>query len=167
MITTRQIAIAAIAGAIVLFLFDGAFQAIPGLGVSAVEPLETQDLTTAYFPELANRMAYIITDKTVTFAATKEAAYYNMGRFLAVEFASAFVVSLLFALFFSKVENRGLSDRMVLTVMAAIIATFAIHIPYFNWWGFSFAYTLGVAARTVLGWSLLAFIQNRFIFKVK
>ena len=164
---TRQIILATITGAIVLFLFDGAFQAIPNFGVRAVERIETTDFTTAKFSELTNRMAYIATDKTVSFVATRQIGFYNLSKFFAVEFLSAFLIALLFAFVFVKIRFNSLKDRLLLTTAFAIIASFAIHIPYLNWWGFSLAYTIGVVFKTVLGWMLIAFIQNRFIFKIK
>jgi hypothetical protein len=165
--TTRQIIIATIIGTISLFLFDGAFQAIPNFGVRAVERLETNELTATKFNELTDRMAYIATDQTVSFVATKQADFYNLSKFFVIEFLSAFAIALLFALLFAKIKFGSLKHRLLLTLGFALIASFAIHIPYFNWWGFSFAYTIGVVSKTVLGWTLITFIQNRFIFKIK
>ena len=165
--TTKQIIIATITGTIVLFLFDGAFQAIPKFGVRAVERMETNDLTTTKFVELTDQMAYLVTDKTVSFVATKQADFYNLSKFFAIEFLSAFAIALLFALLFAKIKFERLKDRLLLTIGFAVIASFAIHIPYLNWWGFSLVYTIGVVLKTVFGWTLIAFIQNRFIFKIK
>jgi hypothetical protein len=165
--TTKQIIIATITGKIVLFLFDGAFQAIPKFGVRAVERMETNDLTTTKFVELTDQMAYLVTDKTVSFEATKQADFYNLSKFFAIEFLSAFAIALLFALLFAKIKFERLKDRLLLTIGFAVIASFGIHIPYLNWWGFSLAYTIGVVLKTVFGWTLIAFIQNRFIFKIK
>lgn len=164
--TTRQIIIATITGTIVLFLFDGAFQAIPNFGVRAVERMETNDLTTTKFLELTDQMAYLVTDKTVSFVATKQAHFYNLSKFFAIEFLSAFAIALLFALLFAKIKFERLKDRLLLTIGFAVIASFGIHIPYLNWWGFSLAYTIGVVLKTVFGWTLIVFIQNRFIFKI-
>jgi hypothetical protein len=165
--TGKQITIATIVGAIVLFLSDGVFQAIPNFGVRAVERIETSYLTTEKFNELTNKMSYIATDKTVSFVATKPADFYNLSKFFVIEFFSALLISFVFALLFAKLTTLKLSQRMWLTLAFAFIASFAIHIPYFNWWGFSFAYTIGVVSKTVFGWTLIAFIQNRFIFKIK
>jgi hypothetical protein len=165
--TTKQITIATILGAIALFLFDGAFQAIPNFGVRAVERLETSELTTTNFNDLTNRMAYIATDKTVSFVATKQANYYNLSRFFAIEFISALVIAFAFALIFAKIKFQNLRDRLLLTFGFSLIASFAIHLPYFNWWGFSIPYTVGVISKTILGWLLISFIQNRFIYKIK
>ena len=165
--TKSKIIIATVVGTIVLFLFDGAIQAIPDFGISAVESLQTNSLTTEQFPELSNRMAYIITDKTVSFVATKPLAYYSLPKFFAIELLSAFIISLLFAVLFSKFSTSKLSDRLLLTFVFGFIATMAIHIPYLNWWGFSILYTIGMTVRTVLGWLLIVFIQNYFIYKIR
>lgn len=129
--------------------------------------METNDLTTTKFVELTDQMAYLVTDKTVSFVATKQADFYNLSKFFAIEFLSAFVIALLFALLFAKIKFERLKDRILLTIGFAVIASFAIHIPYLNWWGFSLAYTIGFVLKTVFGWTQIAFIQNRFIFKIK
>lgn len=80
--TKKQILIATITGAVALLLFDGLFQAIPNVGVRAVERFESAELTTAKFSELANQMAYIATEETVSLVAVKEADYYNLPKIL-------------------------------------------------------------------------------------
>lgn len=165
--TKSKIIISTVLGALVLFLFGGAFQAIPHFGIGAVESIRAANLTTEEFNNLVNRMVYITTDKTVSFVATKPVDYYNLSRFFAVEFLSALIISFLFALLFSRMQNTKLSDRLLLTFVFSLICTFAVHIPYYNWWGFSSLYTIGVALRTILGWLLIAYLQNRCIYKIK
>ncbi len=165
--TTKQILIATITGAVALLLFDGLFQAIPNVGIRAVERFESAELTTAKFSELANQMAYIATEETVSLVAVKEADYYNLPKFFAIESVSALAIALLLTLLFSKIKLHSLKDKLFLTSGFAMIASFGIHIPYFNWWGFSLPYTVGVVLKTVLGWLLVVFIQNHFIAKTK
>ena len=165
--TAKKMIIATVVGAVVLFLFDGALQAIPNFGVRAVERLETNQLTTGEFSELANSMAYIATETTVSFVAVKEVNYYNLSRFFAIEFFSAFAIAMVFALLFAKIPFADFRERLWLTFGFSLIAGFAIHLPYFNWWGFSLAYTGGVVIKTIMGWMLVALIQNRLIYKIK
>lgn len=164
---TKKTIIATIIGAIILFLFDGTFQLVPNFGIKAVERVESNDFTTPKFSELSNRMAYIATDKTVSFVASKESGYYNVSRFLALEFVSAFCIALIFALLFANFDEIKLRERLWLTFGFSLIASCAIHLPYFNWWGFSVPYTVGVISKTILGWFLIVYIQNKFIFKIK
>jgi hypothetical protein len=163
----KQIIIASLAGAMVLFLFDGAFQAIPNFGVRAVERIESNELTTPKFNELTNQMAYITTNETVSFVATRPADFYNLPKFFAIEFFSAFAIATVLAILFAKIKNHSLKERLLLTISFASIACLAIHIPYLNWWGFSFYYTSVVIVKTLGGWAFIAFIQNRYIFKIK
>jgi hypothetical protein len=128
----KQTITATVTGAVALFLFDGALQAIPDFGVRAVERLETNELTTRGFDELTDRMAYVVTEQTVSFVATKSADYYDLSRFFAVELLSAFAIAFIFALLFAKIGLRSLRDRLFLTLGFAIVASFSIHIPYFN-----------------------------------
>lgn len=163
----QKIIIATILGAIVLFLFDGVFQGIPNFGVRAVERLETNDLTSAKFSERTDRMTYLVTDKTVSFLVTKKAEYYNLKKFFIIEIVSVFVISFVFALVFTIIKIQNLREALILVNAFAIIASFAIHIPYMNWWGFSLSYTVGVVFKTILGWTLLSFVQYFFLFRSK
>jgi hypothetical protein len=164
--TTRKVVLATIIGGIALFFSDGAFQAIPNFGVRAVERMENANLTTPEFAKIAHPMAYIVTNQTVSFTATQPAQFYNLGKFFTIEFLSALLISFIFALIFSKMANISLKNRVYLTILFAFAASTAIHFSYFNWWGFSAAYTIGVTLKTIFGWTLLAYIQNRFIFKI-
>lgn len=166
-ISKSRIILATFLGALVLFVFDGSYQALPNFGVRAVERIESNDLTTSKFTELSDRMAYIASDNTVSFVATKKANYYNLLNFFILEFLSDIVISLLFALVFGLIKFKNFHDRIVLTLAFSLIASFAIHIPYFNWWGFSTSYTIGVVSKTIFGWILLSFVQNKLIFKFK
>jgi hypothetical protein len=162
----NKIIFATLLGGIALFLLDGAFQAIPNFGIRAVERLETSNLTTQEFDNLQHPMAYIVTDKVVSFTASQPAQFYNLGKFFTFEFISALVISFLFALVFSKMIGFNLKERLRMTFIFALIASIAIHISYFNWWGFSAVYTIGVILKTTIGWTALAYIQNRFFFKI-
>ncbi len=162
----NKIILASVLGGIALFLIDGAFQAIPNFGIRAVERLETNDLTTQAFDNLQHPMAYIVTDKVVSFTASQSAQFYNLGKFFTIEFISAILISFLFAVVFSKMKGYNLNEKLRITLLFALIASIAIHISYFNWWGFSAVYTIGVISKTIIGWTALAYIQNRFFFKI-
>lgn len=150
-------------GAILLFIFDGAFQAIPNFGVRAVERTESTELTTDAFEELAGRMSYLVTEGTVSFIASQRADYYNLTRFFMVEFITAVIISFLFSLLLHRLNVLSRNQRLSVAFGFAVVASLAIHLPYYNWWGFSLPYTLGVCAKTIFGWTLLAIVQNRFI----
>lgn len=159
--------LAGLAGAVALFLFDGALQAVPGAGVRAVIRQEAPDVTLPGLAGQPGQMTYLATANTVSFIATQAAEYYNPARFLALEFLSALGVAFLLAGIYHGLGEKGLRKRLWLTLLMGLAATFAIHFPYLNWWGFSVAYTLGVTLKTLAGWLLVGFIQNYFIFKVR
>jgi hypothetical protein len=162
----NKIILTTLLGGMALFLLDGAFQTIPNFGIRAVERLETSNLTTQEFDNLQHPMAYIVTDKVVSFTASQPAQFYNLGKFFIFEFISALVISFLFTLVFLKMIGFNLKERLQITFIFALIASIAIHISYFNWWGFSAVYTIGVILKTTIGWTALAYIQNRFFFKI-
>jgi hypothetical protein len=162
-----RLILATILGAVALFVSDSAFQAIPNFGIRAVEQLETKEFTTESFSLLTNRMAYIVTDNTVSFVATQPANFYQLSKFFTVESLSVLAICLIFAIVFSKLGTTALRNRILITFSFALIASLAIHIPYFNWWGFSLLYTVGVILKTVLGWVVVSYVQNSIVYKVK
>jgi hypothetical protein len=163
----RRIFLASVAGGFVLFLFDGAFQAIPHFGIRAVERMGNDTLTLSGVNGLTDGMAYVVTGKTVSFVATRPADYYDPVRFFSIEMVSAFIIATILALIFSRNHGITLRQRMLYTLGFSVMACFAIHVPYLNWWGFSVPYTLGVVSKTILGWLLVAYVQNRFIYKTR
>lgn len=165
--TKSKVFIATVIGTITLFVFGGIFQAIPFFGIGSVQNIQTSNITIDKFDETINEMSYVTTKQSVSFIATKPINYYNLTKFFIVELISVFFSSLILALAFSKMGQTKLSERLTLTLAFALLCTFATHIPYFNWWGFSSQYTVGVTLRTILGWILVAYIQNRFIYKIK
>jgi hypothetical protein len=164
--SATKILLATLLGGVLLFLLDGAFQAIPHFGITAVQSLESKDYTTPKFAELQNRMAYINTGETVTFAATQPAGFYNLGKFFAIEFLCALGVAFLFAQAFARFPAAGLKVRVAVAFLFALAVCFAVHVPYLNWWGFSMPYALGVMTKTLTGWTTLAFFINKFVYKI-
>lgn len=152
---------ATLAGAVVLFLWDGLMQALPGVGVRAVQTTEA----SALLPEIAAApgMTYVTTPESVSFVSTQPAGYYDVTRFFVIEAVSALVVSVLLAALFTTVRLSSRSKMLLVASIAGAAASAAIHIPYWNWWGFSIAYTAGVIAKTVFGWMAVALVQSRFI----
>lgn len=165
--TKSKIVTATVIGTIALFVFGAIFQAIPNLGIGSVENMTAHTISVDNFNGSTNGMAYITTDKAVSFVASRPVGYYNLTKFFIIEIMSVFAISLLFAISFSKMGQTKLTHRLLLTLVFALIGTFAIHIPYYNWWGFSSSYTIGVTLRTIIGWMLVAYIQNRLIYKIK
>jgi len=154
---------AALAGSIVLFLWDGLWQAIPGVGVRAVTQIQKEhsDVSAQNVPG----MRYEMSASTVSFIATQPAEHYSIHRFFFIEFLCALGISFAFALALARTSACSFEDRMKASLLVSMAATCAVHIPYWNWWGFSTAYTVGVVLRLVGGWQLLAYVQNKFLLR--
>lgn len=162
---TIQLLYASGAGTLVLFVFNALLQFIPGFGVSAVQTVESNAHTTAQFNQLAGAVTYLVTDHSVSFIASQPAAYYHLARFFTLEFFSAAAVAVLLALGIAQLRSPSLRHNLWLTAVFGLVATFAIHLPYFNWWGFSASYTVGVAFKTIAGWLLAVLVQHRIIYR--
>lgn len=164
MILSRsRIVVATLAGAIFLFLFDGALQALPGWGIRAVERIQWS--TTGEVNTLP-AMAYLMSPNQVQFIATQPAGYYNPIRFFTIEAFSALLIAGIMAVLFARLAVGSLRQRISLAFLFSLIACLAIHLPYANWWGFSLPYTAGVMVKTIIGMWGVAYLQNRWIYRI-
>jgi hypothetical protein len=144
-------------GALILFLWDGAWQTIPHIGVRAV--VEHQQPEDRMLAAQGIGMRYLKTEAHVALMAIRSADHYSPGRFLTIEAFSAFMVSFfLFHALGSQTSSPGRRARTA--AIMALAAALAVHVPYWNWWGFSASYTVGVILKLVGGWGLVGAIQG-------
>ncbi len=54
-------------------------------------------------------------------------------------------------------RRDGFWERWMLVTLFACAAAVAVHLPYWNWWGFTSGYTLVAALDLVVGWMLAGF----------
>ena len=82
---------------------------------------------------------------------------------LGTEFGTSVVVALVVALLLS-FTTCGYAGRLLFVVLLGLVPVLAIHVPYWNWFGFPTDYTVGVAFDETSGW-LLAGIALAAIVK--
>ena len=73
----------------------------------------------------------------------------TLGRQFATDVASSLILAWLLSL-----GSFGLGKRVLISTMAGAFAWLVVSVPYWNWYLFPLDYTLGLAGKYVIGWSL-------------
>ena len=83
----------------------------------------------------------------------------QLGTEFVTSVAAAIVVAFLLSF-----TMTGFAGRLLFVVLLGLVPVLAIHVPYWNWFGFPADYTLAVAVDEIAGW-LLAGIPLAAIVK--
>lgn len=110
-------------------------------------------------------MNLILTEKSMSFVSTRSRSYYSMNRFFSVNMllilcSAIFLCSILYLL-----RNEPLAKKMEIIALFGLFAITSIHLTYWNWWGFSNTYSIGVSTSTLINLLIVSFLLAKFIFK--
>jgi ABC-type thiamin/hydroxymethylpyrimidine transport system permease subunit len=70
-----------------------------------------------------------------------------LGRYFAVEFVTQFLTGAILAGVLMFTIGQPFEQRLLLVAFVALASITSIDLSYWNWWGFSNRYTLGVAVN--------------------
>lgn len=152
---------------VLLFLWGGLTQALTPWGIRAVKPVPAEEaagLTTqmhAITPP--SRMYAVFDDKVAALLAVKPGAYYNMGRYFAVEFVTQLTAGALLTGILLLTAPLGVGTQLTLVGLMALSAALTIDVQYWNWWGFSPAFTFGLLVNRSVGALLIAWLLVTWI----
>lgn len=157
-----------IAAGIILFLWTGFTQNVIPWGIRSVNELRRKEdaerVGAAIASSTTNGMA-LITDGVTAFIAIKPTVYYNMGRYFAIEFITQLLAGAVLATVLTLTLGLPNETRLVLVGLMALAGIASIDIQYWNWWGFSHRYTLGVAVNRLVGYLIAAAVLIGFIIR--
>lgn len=97
----------------------------------------------------------------IVLAAVRPRGVESVARHWVVAVATPMAVA--FLLTWLLLQTTGLSYwwRVAFVVVAALAGASLVHLPYWNWWGFSTAYTAQALADVVEGWFLAGLVIAR------
>ena len=75
----------------------------------------------------------------------------SMGRWLAVEFATEFLESLLVVYLLAQTRLFTFGARVGFVVVAGVLAAIATNVSYWNWYGFPGTYTVAYIVTQIVG----------------
>lgn len=143
-------------GSLILFLWTGFAQSVLPWGVKSVGDHPAAQAVGEALAAQPDGMAYV-KHKVAAFIAIRPERYYAMGRFFAIEFATQLLAAA--TLVGILALTTGLDDgaRLLLVALAGAAGVASVDLQYWNWWGFSSIYTLGVAVNRLMGYLLAGF----------
>jgi hypothetical protein len=158
-----QLLLATLIGGVVLFFWMGFTQNVLPWGIKSVKENPQLDALTADIKNATQDGVYYVHKDVAVFMAIKPGNYYNMGRYFGIEFATQLIVGAILAGILALTIEQTLETRLLLVALVGLAGVASIDLQYWNWWGFSHLYTLGVAVNRVVGYLLVGFIIANFI----
>ncbi|AFY49654.1 hypothetical protein Nos7524_3880 [Nostoc sp. PCC 7524] len=150
---------AVIVAGLVLFIWSGVTQNLPW-GIKSVKPdIKNVVATQAIASESQNGMMYL-NGEIVAFVAVKPKTYYSPQRFFIVEFVTQILAGMILCLLLSQLFDLSLVGRQFIILLVSLLIVVTTDMSYWNWWGFSHPYTLGVAANKIIGLQLASLVVS-------
>jgi hypothetical protein len=156
---------AVVIGGVILFLWTGATQALLPWGIRSVKTpaADVEQRVGTAIAEVTTAGMVGVFKGVAAFIAVKPQSYYHMGRYFAVEFVTQLLVAGVLVALLTLTTGQPAGVRLGVLALAGMASVFSVDLQYWNWWGFSTLYTVGVAVNRVLGYvvmgaALLAFL---------
>lgn len=152
-----------LAGGILLFLWSGLTQSTTPWGIKSVKELEERSAVGEILERQSPKGLYYFTDKVTAFIAVKPESYYSMTRFFVIEFVTELLVAATLTALLLLTAAQPVGVQLVIIGLATLAGIFSTDLQYWNWWGFSTIYSLGISINRLVGHLLVSFILIRFI----
>lgn len=155
----------AVLGGVILFFVNGLLQAVLPWGTRSVSEVKAPpEVGEAIARTTTNGMMF--TNEAVSaFIAVKPAVYYSLKRYFFVEFITQLLTGAVLAGVLMFTVGQPIEQRLLLVALVALAGITSIDLSYWNWWGFSNRYTLGVAVNrfiiTVIAGGAVSFLVVR------
>lgn len=155
---------AILVGTLVLFFWTGFAQNVLPWGVKSVRSHgEKEGGQPLLPPDMPNGMTYT-THGRAAFIAAQPAAYYDMKRYFALELVTQVVAAVAFALLLAAFPGLDAAQRLGLGALVWLAGFASIDLQYWNWWGFTARYTLGVAVNRLVGYLIAISVVGALFF---
>jgi len=153
----------AIIGGVLLFLWSGLTQSLTPWGIRSVKELETQSTVGEILERQSTKGLYYIKDKVTAFIAVRTESYYSISRFFIIEFITELLVATTLTSILLLTATQSIYTRLLLIVLTTLTSIFSVDLQYWNWWGFSTIYSLGISINRLIGHLLISFILISFV----
>lgn len=147
-----------IIGGVILFFWTGFSQAVIPWGTkTAGSHPDPEGLGDKIAEGTGNGMIYI-NKRVAAFIAVKPDSYYSLPRYFMIEFITQLLTATLLVLILALTDTLPNDSRLMLVGLVGCITVTSVDAQYWNWWGFSHRYTLGVAVNRLVGFLLAGFV---------
>jgi hypothetical protein len=150
---------------VILFFWTGLSQNLIPWGTKSVESITDPEESRRIGAQLAqgkpNRMMYVQHAEVVAaFVAMRPGAYYSTGRFFAIEFITQLLAGAVLVGVLALTAAYPTPTRLVIVALVGLASVISVDLQYWNWWGFSTLYTIGVAVNRIVGYLLAAVVVS-------
>lgn len=121
-------------------------------------------------PELADQVRrqtgegmFFTTDGVSSLVVVKPQNYYNPARYFGLELLTQVAVALVLTVVLSLLYPLASGQKLAVIGLVGLVTALAVDFQYWNWWGFSSRYSLGMAGNRLLGWLLAAWALDRLV----
>lgn len=158
-----QILLSVGVGGVLLFLWTGFTQNVLPWGVKSVRQHHEQDALGSTLADVLPSGMLYVKHRVAAFIAIRPEQYYAMPRYFAIEFATQLAVAAVLTALLTLTSTLPDIQRFGVIALAAAAGILGIDVQYWNWWGFSTRYTLGVALNRLMGYLLVTFVLITWI----
>ena len=145
----------AIAGGVLLFLWSGLTQSLTPWGIKSVKEFEDQSAVGEILERQPTKGLYYFKDKVTAFIAVKPESYYSITQFFIIEFITELFVATTLTAILLLTATQSITTQLLLIGLTTLTGIFSIDLQYWNWWGFSTIYSLGVSINRLIGHLLI------------
>ena len=179
-----RILMAALAGAVTMFLWGFVTHMLIPIGMADVRELRAEDAGIAavrehapdpgvyLFPALdmrknpseAQQQAFAAKYKAGPhgFLVVSAGEDFSMGKLLGLEFASNFLAALVAAFLLARIAG-SYGQRVIALTLVGLIGWLSISASYWSWYGFPTSFVASEAIEQVVGWLLSALAMAKIV----
>lgn len=158
-----DVVVSVVVGGVILFFWTGFSQNVLPWGVKSVQQHGQKDgVGDSLAGVMQNGMLYV-KDQVAAFIAIRPESYYSMARYFSIELLTQFVVAAVLTGILALTDGLADTQRLGIIALAAAAGIASVDVQYWNWWGFSSRYTLGVAVNRLVGYLLVATVLLRWV----
>jgi hypothetical protein len=150
---------------VLMFFANGLLQATLPWGTKSVSDIKASpEVGKAIASTTQDGMMYV-NEGVAAFIAVKPQRYYVMSRFFGIEFVTQLIAGAALTGALMLTRGQPLEARLGLVALIALMGIASIDLSYWNWWGFSTRYTLGVAVNRFVIYMVAGAVLALFIVR--
>lgn len=159
--------IGTVVAGVILFFWMGLTQNVTPWGIKRVVSPGTvdQERIGQALAELTTDGMALVTKRVTAFIAIRPAAQYQMRRYFALELVTQVLAGAVLSGILMLTVGQPLALRILMIGLVGLAGIISIDLQYWNWWGFSNLYTLGIAVNRLLGYLIAGGLVAAFIIR--
>lgn len=178
----KKLILGIVTATVILFVWSGLSQLFPWGVPSAnvinastgVENFQAPDATSfepgtlvtqLFEEEMVGQVNTLTTDTTFSWIVTKPISYYNPGRYFLFEFITQFLTAICLTVILSFIGPWELRKKLLFASILGLVIIIPTYGPFFNWWGLTPTYALGIMVNFLIGWLLACLALSLMLFR--